>query len=162
MKLKKEPASTKSPFVTCPAIKVRSDGDVAHYITAIPARQLYAAYYVSRADEDPQKGFQRNLSEKRANSIAQYLDDENVIPGAVILSAKEVAEMTNDEKTRTIRYRDVPKAFFVIDGQHRLFGAQRAKGDVVLAVSILTALDLEEYSSRSGCSRKPTRRTHSK
>lgn len=126
-----------------PAIKVSADGECVQYLTALPAKGLFRVCFVARADEDPKAGFQRTLSEKRANSIAEYLDDGNVIPGAIILSAKEAANLSFDESTKTLKYHDVPKAFFVIDGQHRLFGASRAKSDVVLAVSILTSLDLE-------------------
>lgn len=142
---KKASAAVEKPSVlSFPAIKVLGDGDVIHYLTAIPAKKLFPACYVARADEDPKTGFQRTLSEKRADSIAEYLDDGNVIPGAVILSAKATAAVTYDESTRMLKYIDAPKAFFVIDGQHRLYGASRGKRDVVLAVAILTSLDLED------------------
>lgn len=133
-------------IVSWPAIRVPAggDGDVEHYITAIPAKKLYKVCFVSRADEDPKEGFQRTLGESRAKSIAAYLDQGNIIPGSIILSAKPEAHLTFDEDDGTISYRQKPKAFFVIDGQHRLFGAEQATSNVVLAVSILTSLDLPE------------------
>lgn len=142
MKPKKKPVKTAS----WPAIKLPTDADskVALYLTAIPAKKLFKVSYVSRADEDPKEGFQRILSESRAKSIAEYLDGGNIIPGAVILSAKEEAGLIFDEKHGTLQYQETPKAFFVIDGQHRLYGAERATKDVRLAVSILTSLDLPE------------------
>lgn len=141
---KASPAVEKAATLSFPAIKVRGEGDVVHYLTAIPAKKLFPACYVARADEDPKAGFQRSLSDKRASSIAEYLDEGNVIPGAIILSAKPSAKVSYDDATRMLHYVDVPKAFFVIDGQHRLFGASRAKTDIVLAVAILTSLDLED------------------
>lgn len=141
MSSKPKKSAPEKPVVY-PAIKM-SDGDAVHYLTAISAKKLFPACFVARAEEDPQAGFQRTLSEKRAKNIADYLDDGNIIPGAVILSAKDVAELTFDQSTNTLKYRPGQKAFFVIDGQHRLYGANLAKTDVVLAVSILTSLDLE-------------------
>ncbi|MFT3868433.1 MAG: DGQHR domain-containing protein [Nibricoccus sp.] len=140
-------AQKKSPkTVSWPAIQLPTDpnGNVAHYVTAIPAKQLYNVSFVSRADQDPKEGFQRTLSEARAKSIAEYLDAGSIIPGAVILSAKAEAQLCFDAKNKLLSYKDEPKAFFVIDGQHRLFGAERATKNVVLAVSILTSLDLHE------------------
>ncbi len=129
-----------------PAIQLPTDpgGKVNHYLTAIPAKKLFSASFVSRADEDPKEGFQRTLSETRAKRIAEYLDEGNIIPGAVILSAKPEASLKYDPKTHLLSYHETPRAFFVIDGQHRLFGAERATKDVRLAVSILTSLDLPE------------------
>jgi DNA sulfur modification protein DndB len=142
MKLPKAPVKN----VSWPAIQLPTDPDasVEHYLTAIPAKQLFKVSYVSRADEDPKEGFQRTLSETRAKRIAEYLDEGNIIPGAVILSAKPEAGLKYDGKTRSLSYQERPKAFFVIDGQHRLFGAERAAKDVTIAVSILTSLDLPE------------------
>lgn len=142
MKEKKKPVK----IVSWPAIKLPagSNGDVEHYLTAIPAKKLYKVCFVSRADEDPEEGFQRTLGEARAKRIAEYLDAGNIIPGSIILSAKPEAKLTFDEGAGTISYRQKPRAFFVIDGQHRLFGAEQANSTVVLAVSILTSLDLQE------------------
>jgi DGQHR domain-containing protein len=133
-------------IVSWPAIKLPTDPNskVAHYLTAIPAKKLFKVSYVSRADEDPKEGFQRTLSESRAKSIAEYLDTGNIIPGAVILSAKAEGELAFNARKQTLSYREMAKAFFVIDGQHRLFGAERANKEVMLAVSILTDLDLPE------------------
>ena len=144
MKLKSKSARPRR--ASWPAIQLFSDGDseVDHYLTAIPAKKLFPVCFVSRAEEDPKKGFQRTLSEKRATAIAAYLDDGNIIPGAIILSAKDAADLVYDARTRTISFNETPKAFFVIDGQHRLFGSERATSKVTLAVSILTALDETE------------------
>jgi DNA sulfur modification protein DndB len=60
------------------------------------------------------------------------------------LSAKDAAALSFDAKAGTITYTEVPKAFFVIDGQHRLYGADLAHSKVTLAVSILTSLDENE------------------
>ncbi len=142
----KKGTKTKPTYVSWPAIKLLTspDSPVEHFLTAIPAKQLFSVSFVSRAEADPKEGFQRNLSETRVNRIAEYFDEGNVIPGAIILSAKLEAEMSFDASSGILRYREQPKAFFVIDGQHRLSGAERAKTKVVLAVSILTGLDLPE------------------
>src|SRR3954463_1616038 len=116
MKAPTKPVKT----VSWPAIQLPTDpaGSVKLYLTAIPAKKLFRVSYVSRADEDPQEGFQRTLNETRAKRIAEYLDEGNIIPGAVILSAKTEAGLKFDTKTSVLSYHELPKIFFVIDGQH--------------------------------------------
>ncbi len=99
---------------------------------------------MSRADQDPQRGYQRLLSSGRARQIAEYLDAGKVIPGALILSAQDSAKFEYDAQHNIVSFVLHRKAFLVIDGQHRLFGASQSKNDVTFPVCIMTELSLEE------------------
>lgn len=144
-KAPKKVASTRAkagpPRVSFPAIAV-SYNNVTYYVTVLKARELFALSYVSRADEDAKAGFQRALGPGRAKRIAEYLDEGNVIPGALILSAKPEAEI--EYSAGVLSFTPSPKSFLVLDGQHRLFGASAAKGDVFLPACVFTGLTASE------------------
>ena len=76
----------------CQAMEV-SYNDITYYVAVLPISTIYSNSKVSRADEDPEKGYQRLLSETRVNKIAEYIKDGNVIPGAIILSAQPIAKV---------------------------------------------------------------------
>jgi len=120
------------------AFSLGSD-DVEFYLTALKASEIFEMSKVSRVDEDPNQGYQRHLNESRARSIAEYLDNGNLIPGAVILSAQENSNILYQENQLNIEV--IPNSLFVIDGQHRLYGAKLAEQDIELPVCILKGLD---------------------
>ncbi|WP_157844957.1 DNA sulfur modification protein DndB [Methylocucumis oryzae] len=56
--------------------------------------------YVSRRDEDSEKGFQRSLNVSRAKDIASYLDkDKGCIPSSLILSIQDYAQFQYNPET---------------------------------------------------------------
>lgn len=120
-----------------------SQGDYKCYLTVMNAKTLFNHSIVSRAADDQDRGYQRNLELKRAKDIASYLDAGNVIPGCIILSAQETANFTF--KDGNITFDDhVNDAFFVIDGQHRLYGSHMANADINLPVYIFQDLAIQE------------------
>ena len=124
------------------AVKVDS-GSNRFYVAVLSGKKLYSISEVSRAHEDPEKGYQRHLSENRAKKIAQYIDNGNLIPGSIVMSAQKSAGFRYSDKTKKISFYDEPGNFFVIDGQHRLFGAHLAKEDPKFIVTIFDALELQ-------------------
>ena len=54
---------------------------IEFYLAVMNAKQLFKNAKISRAEEDPQVGFQRALGKQRAINIKKYLEDGNVIPG---------------------------------------------------------------------------------
>jgi DGQHR domain-containing protein len=121
-----------------------SYNDTTFYMTVIPSKILFDTSKVSRADEDKERGYQRLLGSKRAKDIAKYINEGNVIPGAIILSAQKEAKLQFDHKNKKLSYNLAPNAFIVIDGQHRLYGSHQSEQDIPLAVCIFENLSLEE------------------
>jgi len=72
--------------------------------------------------EDPIKGFQRSLDEKRAASIADYIQKGGVIPSSIILSAQQMSDLEYNSKNKTVGFNIDIASFLIIDGQHRVFG----------------------------------------
>jgi DNA sulfur modification protein DndB len=126
--------------ISCPALDY-SYNDVSMFLTVLKAGTAFRASFVSRAEEDPQRGFQRALDNRRVERIADYIRDGKVIPGSIILSARPKARLSFASTTKTLSFRETPGAFLVLDGQHRLFGAMKAGKTTPVAVCIVNALD---------------------
>jgi len=88
--------------------------------------------FVSHRDENPIEGFQRHLDKARAKNIADYIDSgHGTIPTSIILSAQPEAELKYVGKGKTIEFAKTPKAFLILDGQHRVYGFTMAKTAVL-------------------------------
>ncbi|MCG2598251.1 MAG: DGQHR domain-containing protein [Achromobacter sp.] len=112
-----------------------------YYLTSVPVSDLFSHCFVSSRKEDNISGFQRELSENRANDIASYLNQNTgSIPTNIVLSAQEEATIKYNTTNKTISFERTQRAFLVLDGQHRLWGYQihldRFKKDLRVPVSI--------------------------
>jgi DGQHR domain-containing protein len=108
---------------------------------ACPARTLWDITQVNQREEDDRKGYQRAVSEARAEKIAQFIDADNLIPTSVLISFNH-AKLSQDQKRIVVENRQ--DAGWVIDGQHRLAGGQKATKDLVLPVVAFTDLSLQD------------------
>ncbi len=98
------------------------------YFSTIPVDDLFPSCFVARREEDPQQGFQRALSEARAEDISKYLAAGNgSIPTNVVLSSQPEAALQYNTRSKTISFSRVPRAFLVLDGQHRLWGYAKCR-----------------------------------
>jgi DGQHR domain-containing protein len=160
--MKKKKKRMLARRLSFPAILIAKKDAVELYVSAVKAKQLFAISAVERAEENPDRGYQRFLNLKRAEDIAKYVDGGNLVPGAIILSAQENAAFTFDPATNFISFLANPRAFLVIDGQHRLYGAHLAQAEIKLPVSILVGLPFVEearYFSDINTSQKGVPRT---
>jgi DGQHR domain-containing protein len=100
---------------------------------------------VSTRKEDPIEGFQRELDTRRAKEIANYIDNEGgTIPSSIVLSAQTDANLTVVGKGKTLEFDDTPRAFLILDGQHRVFGFSMAKTSLRVPVVIYNGLTRSE------------------
>jgi DGQHR domain-containing protein len=82
------------------------------YLTSIPVSDLFPHCFVSTRKEDNISGFQRELSQSRANDIAQYLNQgTGSIPTNVVLSAQEDAKLTYKSTSKTLSFDRTQRAF---------------------------------------------------
>jgi DGQHR domain-containing protein len=115
------------------------------YFATIPVDDLFPSCFVARRDEDPIAGFQRALNESRADDIARYLaNGDGSIPSNIVLSAQEVARFQYNRKTKSLSFAANPKAFLVLDGQHRLWGYQKCRVRHRVPVAIYDGLSSAE------------------
>src|SRR5205085_1280055 len=93
----------------------------------------------------PEQGFQRTLSEVRADDISRYLSSGNgSIPTNVVLSAQPSAEFAYNPRSKTISFSRVERAFLVLDGQHRLWGYSKSPVKHRVPVAIYDGLTRSE------------------
>lgn len=115
------------------------------YSLSIPMDVLARCCFATPREENPIEGFQRVLDKKRAQKIADYIDDEGgTIPSAIILSAQDVAEIEVIGRGRTIEFTVDPKSFLIIDGQHRVYGFSLSKSQLRVPVIIYSGLTKKE------------------
>lgn len=122
-----------------------TQGKHRFYTLSMPSDVLANTCTVDRTADNPETGFQRNLDEKRAQEIADYIDSGlGTIPGAIILSAQQEAEMKYNNKARTISFKNHPQAFFILDGQHRVYGFRMAHTPLRVPVVIYNNLSRKD------------------
>jgi DGQHR domain-containing protein len=111
------------------------------FSTVLPSDVLAHACVVEPRNENPIDGFQRLLDERRARAIAKYIDSGfGTVPGAIVLSAQTRAHLRFDRDSGELTFRADPRAFLIIDGQHRVFGFRLAKKAVSAPVVIYNRL----------------------
>ncbi len=119
--------------------------DTKFYSFTMFSDDLAKCTFVSTRDEDPEQGFQRVLDEKRAIQIADYIDSgKGTIPSAIVLSAQEEAHFEEVNKGKAIEFFLDPKAFLILDGQHRVYGFSKSKSRLRVPVIIYTGLTRKE------------------
>lgn len=122
-----------------------TQGRYKFYSLTIPSDVLGETCFVTSRFEDPLEGFQRRLDERRAQEIADYIDEGfGTIPNAVVLSAQPEAELEIKKGGRALTIKLHPKAFLVLDGQHRVWGYKLAKSHLRVPVVIYTGLSKKE------------------
>ena len=124
-----------------------SQGEHRFYQLAMPSDVLAECTFVSTREEDPEKGFQRLLSETRAGEIAKYIDSGlGTIPTSVILSAQETANFEYNSRNKTVDFFGDPHAFLILDGQHRVYGFRVAQTQIRVPVVIYNGLNRRDES----------------
>ncbi len=135
-----KPAREEEDFTSYTALLL-TQGKHRFYSLAMPSEVLAETCVVEPRKENPIDGFQRLLDKRRAQDIADYIDNGfGTIPGSIILSAQPEAELEYTRKTRTIRFKRTPRSFLILDGQHRVYGFKLAKQNLRVPVVIYNDL----------------------
>lgn len=123
------------------SVSLVTQGNHKFYSLTLPSDLLAETCYVVDRTEDPIDGFQRELDQKRAMEIANYIDSGlGTIPSSIVLSAQDNADLVYSSKNKSISFYKIPKAFLIIDGQHRVFGFMYAKTKLRIPVVIYASL----------------------
>lgn len=123
------------------SVSLVRQGKHRFYSLTLPSDTLAKCCFVISRDEDPLEGFQRQLDEKRAIEIAQYIDQGlGTIPSSIVLSAQSTANLEYDSKRKVVSFDIDRKAFLIIDGQHRVFGFIKARTSLRVPVVIYSEL----------------------
>ena len=127
------------------SVSLVSQGRHQFYTLTMPSDVLAKTCVVTNRKEDPIEGFQRELDQRRAKEIAHYIDEElGTIPSSIVLSAQQAANLRIVGRGKTLEFSNVPGAFLILDGQHRVFGFSLAKTALRVPVVIYNGLTRRE------------------
>lgn len=129
------------------AFRVEQSG-FEFYLFKMDSKTLRAISTVSTRTKDAPQGYQRVLSAKRLADIGNYIKGKrSTFPGSVIVNLGQGASFHpgSNPDVGTLEIPKRPNQAWVIDGQHRLWGFERAGGKefdlVVCAFLGLTPAD---------------------
>ena len=123
------------------SVSLITQGNHKFYTLTMPSDVLAETCFVTRKYDDPKAGFQRNLDEGRAQQIADYIDNGfGTIPCSIVLSAQPEAGLQYDSTKKTIVFQRIPKAFLILDGQHRVYGFSKARARLRVPVVVYDGL----------------------
>jgi DGQHR domain-containing protein len=129
------------------SVSLVKQGRHQFYTLTMPSAVLAETCIVTSRKEDPKLGFQRELDERRALDIANYIDDDmGTIPSSIVLSAQNNAELKIVGKGKTLEFTNTKGAFLILDGQHRVYGFSKAKTSLRVPVVIYNGLSRREES----------------
>ena len=129
------------------SVSLVKQGAHKFYTLTMPSSMLAQTCFVIPREEDPILGFQRVLDRKRAQEIADYIDNGlGTIPTSIVLSAQTGAEMKVIGRGKTLQFRKDRKAFLILDGQHRVYGFSLAKTGLRVPVVIYNGLSRQDES----------------
>ena len=119
-------------------------GSTRFYLFKCKASELWGFSQINQRQEDKDEGYQRVLSRSRVQKLKDFVASDNAIPGAIIVSFDRASYGRG-----MIEIPDVEDAGWIIDGQHRAAGAERAAReghDIELAVVGFIGLTIEEQT----------------
>ncbi len=134
--------------------------DVNLYVTALPLKGLIGRIQADTYKTDHPRGYQRPLARTRLRQISSYMrDEEGMLPTSIVLCIRkpdraqfEPAVGANGSGETGLLKIDASVPLWVVDGQHRLYGLQRALtkdkakwlADYALPVVIVEGIDAYE------------------
>lgn len=128
MQIPRIPAIPVEETLTIPALKCHQQ-ELEFYAFILTAEQLARISFVSK--REGREGYQRLLDKKRAESIKRYIEAGGSLPNNLVLNFIDADQIVYNENTSTLTIPFTSKAAWVIDGQHRLFGADLLKDSLL-------------------------------
>ena len=134
--------------------------DVNLYVTALPLKDLLGRFQADTYRADNRRGYQRPVTPSRLRQISAYMrDEEGMLPTSIVLCVRQPYRLDFEPavgsngggETGLLRIgADIP--LWIVDGQHRLYGLQRALthdkakwlADYPLPVVIVEGIDAYE------------------
>ena len=130
-----EPGTGSATALKAFAVRFRQKRpDVNLYVTALPLKLLLGRLQADTYRRDNPRGYQRPVTQSRLRQISAYMrDEEGMLPTSIVLCLRRphtanfesAVEANGSGETGLLRVAaDVP--LWVVDGQHRLYGLERA------------------------------------
>ncbi len=132
--------------MTVSCIKFEQNGS-NFFLFVLDAKFIYNRFAVSRRIEDKEKGYQRSFSKARVNQIKTYIDKEKgILPNSVLVNI-DSEKYSYDPKRNKLKFPGgTSNLGFIIDGQHRVWGANKAEHTIELPVVATIELTTQQQA----------------
>lgn len=126
--------SAPGQALKAPALRFRQKRpDVTLYVTALPLKELLGRFAADTYRGDNPQGYQRPVTPSRLRQISAYMRlEEGMLPTSIVLCIRQPHRAAFDATPGLdggdagLLSIDASVPLWVVDGQHRLFGLQRA------------------------------------
>ncbi len=159
--IESRPAAASAQELRAFALRFRQKRpDVNLYVTALPLRALLGRFRTDNYSTGNPAGYQRPLTPSRLRQLSTYMrQEEGMLPTSILLCVRqphrasfEPAGLSETAGEPGLLIIDPSVPLWVVDGQHRLFGLQRALekdkarwlADYALPVTIVEGIDAYE------------------
>lgn len=136
--------SKPANILKIPAIEFKQHNQQM-YVFSLDANTLWKILKINERSSDKDEGYQRALSNSRAEDVKKFVKRRGIISPALIISLNN---SQFNAKNSTLEIPSEDSAGWVIDGQHRLRGAYLASIDnespVNINLPVVAFLDLKE------------------
>jgi DGQHR domain-containing protein len=111
-------------LITVPSLIVQQ-GKHSFYTFVLSVAQLAEICYVARRKEGvtTNASYQRLLDTKRATAISKYIEAGGTLPTNIIVNFNSKQQIIYNDKSNTLTFPKVADSAWIIDGQHRFYGA---------------------------------------
>lgn len=108
--------------------------DVSLYVTSLPLKELLGRFKADTYASDNPRGYQRPVTPSRLRQLSSYMrNEEGTLPTSILLCIRQPHRarfdpvgQENGKGDLGILSIDAGIPLWVVDGQHRLFGLERA------------------------------------
>jgi DGQHR domain-containing protein len=155
-----QPTTAADPLTTF-AVRFRQKRpDVSLYVSAVPLKALLPHTRADTYRTENKGGYQRPVMPSRLRQLSTYMrTEEGMLPTSILLCIRQPqraqfqsAEIDGTEGELGMLTVDADVPLWVVDGQHRLFGLQRALikdkvdwlADYLMPVTIVEGIDAYE------------------
>ncbi len=123
-----------------PALQFKQN-EITLLLFVLPAKYIYENFDVSRRVDNKEIGYQRSFSQLRVKQISKYVDNgTGILPNSVLVNI-DATKCSYEQNTQMLTLNDNQGPLgFIIDGQHRVWGANEATTEISLPVVATTGL----------------------
>ncbi len=132
----------KETFIEIPCVEFTQDENTLYFFSG-DAKKMWKILAINTKIEDKDEGYQRTLSGSRVKAIAKFIDAGNPITQSLLISLNDATVIKKGGRS-FLRIKNVAKAGWVIDGQHRFAGANTATKSINLPFIAFVGLTLEK------------------
>ncbi|HVT86402.1 MAG TPA: DGQHR domain-containing protein [Chitinophagaceae bacterium] len=133
--------SSQSKEASFDCIHIKQGKKFELVLFSCEAKRLRKLVEINRRDSDEDKGYQRFLSGSRVNAIKKFVENNNPLPSAILITFDK---WRLNSKENIITVPNKKNIGWVIDGQHRLEGANEASINISLPVIAFLGLSQED------------------